>query len=63
VPSESRSRVALRRLIPEQQAELQGFRQADVLELRGGREGLRDVLVVEGSTEAHKGFPSPLRPS
>jgi hypothetical protein len=25
VPSESRSRVALRRLIPEQQAELQGF--------------------------------------
>ena len=55
MPAEGRSAEPLRCLVGEKEAELQRFCQADVLELRGGRERFRDVAVVEGAAEAGEG--------
>jgi hypothetical protein len=47
-----RSSLKTRRLLGEQEAELQGFGQADALELRGGRKSFGDAPAIERSAEA-----------
>jgi hypothetical protein len=53
VPASGRPLVLLRLVPCEEECELERRRQPDELQLRGGREGFRDVAAIEGSTETH----------
>src|SRR3954463_1008677 len=53
VPASRRPLEFLRLTVGEEQRELERLREANELELRRGRESLRDVRAVEGSAEAH----------
>jgi hypothetical protein len=52
VPPECRAAKALGCLVSEQQAELEGFGQTNVVELGGRRERFRNVAPIECSAEA-----------
>ena len=53
MPANGRPLVLLRLTVCEEEGELERLRQADELELSGGRQGLGDVAAIESSAEAH----------
>ena len=55
MPAQRGSWELLGRLIAEQEAKLEGFAEADVVELRSRGKRLGDIAVIESAAEAHVG--------